>query len=78
VILQEAAQPSDRIEYQRAVVSVGTDGRLVGHSTGVQRSSRLASFLGANAFLIIPPQETPVEAGETVEAIMLGAPYATS
>jgi molybdopterin molybdotransferase len=78
VILQEAAQPSDRIEYQRAVVSVGADGRLVGRSTGVQRSSRLASFLGANAFLIIPPRETPVEAGETVDAIMLGAPYSAS
>lgn len=78
VILQEAAQPSDRIEYQRAVVSVGADGRLVGHSTGVQRSSRLASFLGANAFLIIPPRESPIEAGETVDAIMLGAPFNAS
>lgn len=78
VILQEAAQPSDRIEYQRAIVSVGPDGRLVGRSTGVQRSSRLASFLGSNAFLIIPPRETPWEAGETVDAMMVGAPYATS
>lgn len=78
VILQEPAQTSDRIEYQRAVVSVGPDGRLVGHSTGVQRSSRLASFLGANAFLVIPPRETPWETGETVDALMLGAPYTAS
>jgi molybdenum cofactor synthesis domain-containing protein len=78
VLLQEAAQPSDRIEYQRAVVSVGPDGRLVGRSTGVQRSSRLASFLGANAFLIIPPRDTPWEAGETVDAMMVGVPYPAS
>ncbi len=78
VILQEDAQPSDRIEYQRAVVSVGADGRLVGRGTGVQRSSRLASFLGANAFLIIPPREQAWTAGETVDAMMLGAPYAAS
>jgi molybdenum cofactor synthesis domain-containing protein len=78
VILEEPAQPSDRIEYQRAVVSVGTDGRLVGRSTGVQRSSRLASFLGANAFLVIPPRETPWEVGETVDAMMISAPYSAS
>lgn len=78
VILQEDTQPSDRIEYQRAVVAVGPDGRLVGRSTGVQRSSRLASFLGANAFLIIPPREQAWKAGETVDAMMLGAPYAAS
>lgn len=78
VILQEDAQPSDRIEYQRAVVSVDAQGRLVGRSTGVQRSSRLASFLGANAFLIIPPREQAWQAGETVDAMMLGAPYAAS
>lgn len=77
VILEESTEPSDRIEYQRAVVSVGADGRLVGRSTGVQRSSRLASFLGANAFLIIPPRELPWEAGTTVDAMMLGAPLAT-
>jgi molybdopterin biosynthesis enzyme len=75
VTLEETAQPSDRIEYQRGVVSLGRDGRLVGRSTGVQRSSRLASFLGANAYLIIPPRETAWEPGETVEAMMLGAPY---
>lgn len=78
VILEEETRPSDRIEYQRAIVTVGADGRLVGRSTGVQRSSRLASFLGANAFLIIPPGERALPAGETVDAMMLGAPYAAS
>jgi molybdenum cofactor synthesis domain-containing protein len=78
VRLEEPAHPSDRIEYQRAIVSVGTDGRLVGRSTGIQRSSRLASFLGANAYLVIPPRETPWEVGETVDAMMTGAPYRAS
>lgn len=78
VTLAELTEPSDRIEYQRGIVSLGTDGRLVGRSTGVQRSSRLASFLGANAYLIIPPREMAWEPGETVDAMMLGAPYAES
>jgi molybdenum cofactor synthesis domain-containing protein len=78
VTLEEAAEPSDRIEYQRAIVSIGPDGRLVGRSTGIQRSSRLASFLGANAFLIIHPRETRLAPGETIDAIMLGAPYPAS
>lgn len=74
VLLTQDAQPSDRIEYQRAIVEADADGRLRGRSTGVQRSSRLASFLGANALMIIPPGETSVPAGTTVDAIMLGAP----
>ncbi|HLU37629.1 MAG TPA: gephyrin-like molybdotransferase Glp [Thermomicrobiales bacterium] len=77
VRLLEETQPSDRIEYQRAIVSLDEEGRLVGRSTGMQRSSRLASFLGANAFLVIPPREIPWSAGETVEAMMLGAPLAS-
>lgn len=75
VTLTENTPPSDRIEYQRGVVSVGTDGKLVARSTGMQRSSRLASFLGANALLVIAPREHDYKAGETVDALMLGAPY---
>ena len=74
VTLAEATSPSDRIEYQRGVVSAGPDGKLIARSTGLQRSSRLASFLGANALLIIGPRETDYAAGETVHALMLGAP----
>jgi molybdopterin biosynthesis enzyme len=77
VTLEEDAAPSDRIEYQRGIVRVGPEGTLLGRSTGMQRSSRLASFLGANAFLILAPREHPYAAGETVNAMMLGAPYAS-
>ena len=77
VTLEEPAAPSDRIDYQRGIVRVGPDGRLLGRSTGVQRSSRLASFLDANAFLIVAPRETPYAAGETVPAMLLGPPLPT-
>lgn len=76
VTLLETAQPSDRIEYQRSIVNATADGRLVGRTTGVQRSSRLASFLDANAYLIIEPRDEPYTAGESVSAMLFGAPYA--
>lgn len=75
VALAEGTAPSDRIEYQRGIVSVGPEGNLVARHTGMQRSSRLASFIGANAFLVIAPREHDYEAGETVEALLFGAPY---
>ncbi|MGC4192135.1 MAG: molybdopterin molybdotransferase MoeA [Thermomicrobiales bacterium] len=76
VALSEDVKPSDRIEYQRGVVSVSADGRLVGRNTGNQISSRLQSFLGINALLIIAPRESIYRAGEQVNAIMLAPPYA--
>lgn len=76
VTLEEDVNPSDRIEYQRGVVSVGADGRLVGRNTGSQISSRLQSFLGINALLVIAPRESVYRAGEQVDAIMLAPPYA--
>jgi molybdenum cofactor synthesis domain-containing protein len=60
VALEEQTEPGDRIEYQRGIVTQDADGRLVGRSTGMQRSSRLASFVGANALLMIAPlADTP-------------------
>lgn len=78
VTLAERTSPSDRIEYQRGIVSAKSDGTLIARSTGLQRSSRLASFLGTNALLIIAPRETDYAAGETVEAMMLGSPLSSS
>jgi gephyrin len=74
VMLAQSTPPTDRIEYQRAVVRVGGDGKLSGRSTGSQASSRLASLVGANALLIIHPRETAYEAGEIVDALLLGPP----
>ena len=76
VTLSQRATPADRIELQRAIVRVDRTGRLVGGATGGQQSSRLASFVGANALLVIPPRETAYEAGEQVDAILLAPPLA--
>ncbi len=72
VRLAEEARPSDRIEYQRAVVRVGQDGRLEATTTGSQASSRLLSFIGANALLEIPPRPEPYAAGDVVSALLTG------
>jgi molybdopterin biosynthesis enzyme len=60
----------DRIEYQRGVVSA-REGRLLARNTGPQHSARLASLVGANALLILPPRPTPYRAGERVQALLL-------
>lgn len=72
VTLATATTPSDRIEFQRARVGIDHDGRLVATPNGPQASSRLASFIGANALLIVPPRGTAYAAGERLEAIILG------
>jgi molybdenum cofactor synthesis domain-containing protein len=78
VTLGTPAAPTDRIECQRARVTVTAEGKLVGSSTGPQQSSRLASFVGANALLVIPPRESAYAPGETVEAILLAPPEVES
>ncbi|HEV2108700.1 MAG TPA: gephyrin-like molybdotransferase Glp [Thermomicrobiales bacterium] len=75
VTLSHPVRPSDRIEYQRATVRVHPDGYVTGATTGGQGSSRLVSWVGANALLIIPPRESIYAEGERVEAMLLGAPY---
>jgi molybdopterin biosynthesis enzyme len=57
-----------------ATVRVGADGRLSAAATGGQASSRLASFVGANALIELPPRERPYAPGEIVQAVLLGLP----
>jgi gephyrin len=78
VVLDQRAIPADRIEYQRARVSVAPDGTLHAAPNGSQASSRLASFVGVNALLVIAPREFDYEAGERVQAMMLAAPFASA
>lgn len=66
---------SDRIEFQRAVVWTGSDGRLMAKNTGSQMSARLASFIGSNAFLIVHPSETTFRQGTRLSALMVAPPY---
>lgn len=72
VTLGADTEPTDRVEYQRAVLSVDENGKLVAVANGPQGSSRLASFLGANALIVIPPRESSYRAGEMVDAILIG------
>jgi molybdopterin biosynthesis enzyme len=43
----------------------------------VQQSSRLASFVAANALLVIPPRDRPYDAGEMVDALLQSPPIPT-
>jgi molybdenum cofactor synthesis domain-containing protein len=76
VRLGAGAAPSDRTEFQRATVEVESSGQLVARPTGSQQSSRLASFVGANALVVIPPRESAYPVGEQVTALLLDAPSA--
>lgn len=74
VRLSTDAAPSDRTEYQRAIVQVDESGTLVAQPNGSQQSSRLASFVGANALVVIPPRDEGYRAGEQVSALLLEPP----
>ena len=76
VQIADAIQPSDRIEFQRAVVGVTADGSLGARTTGSQASSRLASLIGANALLVVPPGTDCLAAGSRLDAILV-APIAS-
>jgi molybdenum cofactor synthesis domain-containing protein len=78
VRLEHAVQPSDRLEYQRARVMSLPDGGLSAATTGSQQSARLMSFVGANAFLVVPPGDEVIPAGSILEAILLAPPVAGS
>jgi molybdenum cofactor synthesis domain-containing protein len=72
VRLTHNVTPIDRIDYMRVALHRAADGVLEAASTGPQQSSRLASFIGADALAIIPPRDTPYAAGEMVNALLLG------
>ena len=61
----------DRPEYQRAIVR-WRGGHLVARLTGIQRSSRLLSLVGANAFLRIDAGLTPITRGASIGALLVG------
>jgi molybdopterin molybdotransferase len=57
--------------FLRAIVSVKPDGSLSARLTGPQGSGILTSMSVANALLVIPQERPRVEAGGTVNAILL-------
>lgn len=72
VRLAHDVTPIDRIDYMRVALRRADHGVLEATSTGPQQSSRLVSFIGADALAIIPPRATLYAAGEMVDALLLG------
>lgn len=68
-----ARAAGDRTEYQRVTLE-REGGILVARSTGSQSSSRLMSLAGAQALVRIPPGDSGVPEGATVEAMILELP----
>ena len=73
--VQESLRLDSRPEYHRAVIIATPDG-FKAHSTGGQRSSRVASLKGANGLVALPPRgekgPSKLEIGDYVEAIIIG------
>ena len=65
-----------RQEYARGIVVVTRDGTLRAVTTGGQRSSRIGSFKGANALLILPLQKEILKKGSAVSALLMGKLHA--
>ncbi len=58
--------------FMRAVVTITADGTRTARLTGPQGSGILTSMTRANALLIVPEDKPRVNAGEQLNAIMLG------
>jgi molybdopterin molybdotransferase len=72
VVLDEpVAIAADLTHFLRAVVTV-RDGRSTARLTGPQSSGILTSMSNANALLIVPAGRRAVDAGETLNAILIG------
>ncbi|KAL2200698.1 MoaB/Mog domain-containing protein [Corynascus similis CBS 632.67] len=73
VLSHDFSVDKSRLEYHRAIVSVGSDGVLSATSTGGQRSSKVGSLKGANALLCMPSGTEPLRKGAKVEALLIGS-----
>jgi len=62
-----------RPEFHRARLT-RENGTYMARTTGMQSSARLLSMVGANGLLVLPSQNKPFNAGETVTAILLEHP----
>ena len=73
VTLEEAVTIAAPLtHFLRAIVSARADGSLGARLTGPQGSGILSSMARANALLIVPADRATVEAGESLNALMLG------
>jgi molybdopterin molybdotransferase len=73
VVLEEPVSIGARLtHFLRAIVTTGDDGQLTARLTGPQGSGILTSMSLANALLVVPEDRPRVEAGETLNALLLG------
>jgi molybdopterin molybdotransferase len=72
VVLEEpVAIGAELTHFLRAIVTV-RDGRSTARLTGPQSSGILTSMSNANALLVVPPDRRMVNAGESLNAILIG------
>lgn len=71
-LAHDVSHAGDRVEFARAVVTLGTDGRPAATTTGFQGSGRLLSMAGANALLRLEGASGIARAGDIVPAIIVG------
>ncbi|PVG03674.1 hypothetical protein CPB86DRAFT_804123 [Serendipita vermifera] len=75
VKLADTMSLDPRPEFHRVRIQVDSQGMLVAHSTGGQRSSRATSLNGANGLVAIPAKEEGcperIAAGEMADALLI-------
>jgi molybdopterin molybdotransferase len=59
-----------RTEYQRGIVTTGSDGHLQVRTTGNQGSGVLSSMVQANGLIVLHHAQGNVAAGELVDVMM--------
>lgn len=76
VRVRDTMRLDPRPEFHRVVLRTGDDGTIEAHSTGGQRSSRVASLSGANGLVALPAktEQGPKEIlpGSFAGAVMIG------
>ncbi len=73
ILAHKTRHTAARTEFQRATIHFNPSARrFIARTTGSQQSSRLLSMIGANALIVLPHGKADFEAGEEVEAMMIG------
>jgi molybdopterin molybdotransferase len=70
-LLEPIDSPVGKQQYVRAVLEVGEDGRRSVRPVGGQGSHVVGALAMAQALVVVPPDVTRVEAGETVDVLDL-------
>ena len=68
---EEFRSPEGKRSFLRAIVERHPSGRLTARSAGEQGSHQMAALAACNALLMIPEEQTRVEPGGSVLALLL-------